>query len=160
MPEVVCNTSPIQYLYQLGALDLLPRLVGRVIFPVAVVDELAAGRAAGVALPDPTQLEWAQIRHPISERAVRLVTDLGPGESEVLMLGLELPDSLLILDDGLARRVAESLGLRFTGTLGLLLDAKRAGLIPAVSPLLDQLQELRFRLAPHTRRAVLDLAGE
>ena len=91
---------------------------------------------------------------------MHLISDLGAGESEVLMLGLELPDSVLILDDGLARRVAESLGLRFTGTLGLLLDAKRAGLISAVSPLLDRLQELRFRVAPHTRRAILDLAGE
>jgi predicted nucleic acid-binding protein len=76
------------------------------------------------------------------------------------MLGVELPDSVLILDDGLARRVADSLGLHFSGTLGLLLDAKRAGLIPAVSPLVDQLQALRFRVAPHTRRAVLALAGE
>ncbi|OQA42177.1 MAG: hypothetical protein BWY52_02296 [Chloroflexi bacterium ADurb.Bin325] len=76
------------------------------------------------------------------------------------MLGLERPGSLLVLDDSLARRVAESLGLRFTGTLGLLLDAKHAGFIPAVRPLLDQLQELRFRFAPHTRQAVLELAGE
>jgi len=42
----------------------------------------------------------------------------------------------------------------------LLLDAKRAGLIPAVGPLLDQLDALRFRVAPHTRTAVLKLAGE
>lgn len=160
MPEVVCNTSPLQYLYQIGHLDLLPRLVGRVIVPSAVVDELAVGRAAGVALPDPTVLKWVVVQHPLSERAVRLITDLGPGESEVLMLGLELPNSVLILDDGMARRVAESLGLRFTGTLGLLLDAKRAELIPAVNPLLDQLQALRFRIAPHTRQAVLELAGE
>lgn len=76
------------------------------------------------------------------------------------MLGLEMPDAVLILDDGLARRVAESLELRFTSILGLLLDAKRLGLIPAVTPLLDQLQDLRFRLATHTRTAVLELAGE
>ena len=160
MPEVICNTSPLQYLHQIGYLDLLPRLVNRVIVPVAVVDELAVGRAAGIALPDPTALKWVSVQRPLGERAVRLITDLGPGESEVLMLGLELPDSVLILDDALARRVAESLGLHLTGTLGILLDAKRAGLIHAISPLLDQLQELRFRIAPHTRRAVLALAGE
>lgn len=76
------------------------------------------------------------------------------------MLGLELPGAVLILDDSLARRVAESLELRFTGTLGVLLNAKQSGLIAAISPLLDQLQEFRFRLAPHTRKAVLELAGE
>jgi uncharacterized protein len=66
----------------------------------------------------------------------------------------------VILDDGLARRFAETLNIRLTGTVGLLLDAKRAGLVPAVEPLLDQLQSLRFRLAPGTRKALLRLAGE
>ena len=89
-----------------------------------------------------------------------LVTNLGAGEAEALMLALELREAVVVLDDALARRVAETLGLNVTGTLGLLLDAKRAGLITAVGPLLDQLEALRFRLAPHTRTAVLKLAGE
>jgi hypothetical protein len=76
------------------------------------------------------------------------------------MLALESPEAVVVVDDALARHVAETLGLRLKGTLGLLLDAKRAGLIPAVGILLDQLQALRFRIAPHTRAAVLKLAGE
>jgi predicted nucleic acid-binding protein len=76
------------------------------------------------------------------------------------MLALESRDAVVVMDDALGRRVAAMLGLRLTGTLGVLLDAKRAGLIPAVGPVLDQLQALRFRLAPHTRIAVLALAGE
>ena len=85
---------------------------------------------------------------------------LGPGETEVLMLALELPEAVAVLDDALARQVAETLNLSLTGTLGLLIDAKRAGLISAVGPWLDQLQALRFRLAIHTRMAVLKLADE
>jgi predicted nucleic acid-binding protein len=88
------------------------------------------------------------------------VTNIGSGETEVLMLALESREAVVALDDAPARRVAETLGLRLTGTLGLLLDAKRAGLIPTVGPLLDQLQALRFRVAPDTRIAVLKLAGE
>lgn len=130
------------------------------IVPRAVVDELAVGRTAGVALPDPATLEWIEIRQPVSEQALPLITDLGPGESEVLMLGLESSDAVLVLDDRLARRMAESLKLPITGTLGVLIDAKRTGLIAEVRPLLDQLQALRFRLAPHTRRAVLKIIGE
>ena len=56
--------------------------------------------------------------------------------------------------------MAETLRLPVTGTLGLLLDAKRLSLIPAVRPLLEQLDALGFRLASHTRTAVLKLAGE
>lgn len=76
------------------------------------------------------------------------------------MLALESSDPVVILDDGMARRFAETLSIRFTGTVGLLLDAKQAGLINAIAPLLDELQSLRFRLAPHTRTALLRLAGE
>lgn len=160
MSEIICDTSPIQYLYQLELLHILPTLAEQVIVPPAVVEEVAIGRAAGVSLPDLTGLEWVTVRRPMSELAVPLVTDLAAGEAEVLMLGLESRESVVVLDDGLARRAAEVLGLRLTGTLGLLLDAKQAGLVPAVGPLLDQLQALRFRLAQHTRIAVLKLAGE
>jgi predicted nucleic acid-binding protein len=76
------------------------------------------------------------------------------------MLALESHDAIVVLDDALARQTAEALDIRLTGTLGLLLDAKRAGLVAVVAPLLDKLQALRFRLAPHTRAAVLRLAGE
>jgi predicted nucleic acid-binding protein len=85
---------------------------------------------------------------------------LGPGELEVLALTGECADAVAVLDDRLARRAALSLGLRLTGTLGLLLDAKRAGLIPALEPSLDDLQRLGFRISAHTRAAVLKLAGE
>lgn len=124
MPEVVCNTSPLQYLHQIGQLRILPALAGSII-----------------------DLNWIQIRAPISVKAASLITDLGPGESQVLMLALETPGSIALLDDGLARRVAIARGIPIKGTLGLLLDAKRAGHIPVVKPSLDKLQDLGFCLA-------------
>ncbi len=120
MPEVICNTSPIQYLHQLGLLRILPALAGRVIVPPAVINELGEGRSLGMNLPDLAGLGWIEIRRPLSQRAAPLVTNLGAGETEVLMLGLELDDAVVLLDDAFARRVSESLGLRFKGTLGLL----------------------------------------
>lgn len=160
MPEVICNTSPLQYLHQLELLHILPALVGGVTVPPAVLDELAEGRNLGVSLPDPANLEWVTVRRPVSAPALRLIADLGPGESEVLALALETPGSVVILDDDLARRRAKASGIRLTGTLGLLLDAKRVGLVAEVKPLLDQLQALRFCLARDTRISVLNMAGE
>lgn len=135
-------------------------IVGQLTVPPAVVAELEEGRIRGVDLPDLHKLDWVLVRTPRSRTFVPLVTDLGPGETEVLMLALETPEATVVLDDALARQLAEMLGLRLTGTIGLLLDAKAAGLAPALTPVLDQLQALRFRLAPHTRAAVLKLAGE
>jgi predicted nucleic acid-binding protein len=100
------------------------------------------------------------VRHVSHPGLLPLATDLGPGESEVLALGVEMPGSLVVLDDGLARRYAHALGLRLTGTLGVLLRAKRGGLLPEIAPILRQLDSLRFRLDPDTCRAVLKLAGE
>jgi predicted nucleic acid-binding protein len=160
LSDIICDTSPIQYLYQLELIHILPALADQVIAPPAVMDELSVGRTLGVSLPDPAELDWMTVRRPVSEPALPLVTDLGPGETEVLMLALELSESVAVLDDALARRVAETMDLRLTGTLGLLLDAKNAGLVPAITPLLDQLQVLRFRLVAHTRAAIIDLAGE
>ena len=157
---MVCNTSPLQYLHQIGQLRILPALAGSIIVPISVQAELDAGIAKGLDLPKIENLNWIQIRAPISVKAASLITDLGPGESQVLMLALETPGSIALLDDGLARRVAIARGIPIKGTLGLLLDAKRAGHITVVKPSLDKLQDLRFRLAEPTRAAVLKLAGE
>jgi predicted nucleic acid-binding protein len=161
LPEVISNTSPLQYLHQLGVLDLLGRLVGRLTVPQAVVNELEAGRALGHDLPDVASLGWVSVRVPASSHHVTS-PDLGRGETDVLRLALEMSpgDVVVILDDAMARAAAGRLGLRFTGTLGVLLDAKGAGLIPAVGPYLERLDALSFRLAPRTRAAVLKLAGE
>ncbi|HEX3530296.1 MAG TPA: hypothetical protein VH988_24810 [Thermoanaerobaculia bacterium] len=58
MHEVICDTSPLQYLFQLGLIDLLPALAGRVVVPPAVEAELAVGRSLGLQLPDLIALDW------------------------------------------------------------------------------------------------------
>lgn len=141
-------------------LRILPALARSVTIPPAVLEEINVGRKLGIQLPDIAALDWITTRRPVSSAALPLVTDLGPGEAQVLALVLETKDAIAILDDALARQVAETLRLSMTGTLGLLLDAKRHGLIPAIGPLLEQLDALGFRLAPHTRMAVLKLADE
>jgi predicted nucleic acid-binding protein len=160
LPEVVCDTSPLQYLHQLGQLKLLPCLAKRVIVPDAVVAELAAGTAHGLDLPDPNQLEWCIIRTPRSASVPPLMNELGAGEIAVLALALEMSDAVVVLDDAQARLIAEKLKIPLTGTIGLLLDAKRAGLIDSVCPLLDDLHRLHFRLSKSIRQMALELAGE
>lgn len=160
MPEVVVDTSPLQYLFQLSLLDLLPAFYGEVVVPEGVLREIATGRAIGVSLPDVKTLPWLQVRRVSSPGLLPLVAGLGIGEREVLALAIELKDPLVILDDSLARRFARSLDIALTGTLGLLLKAKQVGRIDRVGPLLDQLEDLQFRLDRRTRAGVLELAGE
>lgn len=160
MPEIICDTSPIQYLYQAGLLDILPKLAQKIWVPPAVIEEISIGRKHNILLPDPNSLEWITIKRPVSELALPLIKDMGAGETQVLMLALEMRDAVVILDDLLARRLAENLDLRLTGTLGLILDAKKRGIIESVTSVLDRLESLRFRLAADTKAVVLKLAGE
>lgn len=160
MPAVISDTSPLQYLCQAEVLSLLPELFGVVHIPEAVAVELQAGRRRHITLPDPREHSWLIVR-PLQQPALlSLAIHLGDGEKEVLALGLEMPGSLLLLDDRDARRHAELLGLRISGTLGVLLLAKERGKLAAVSPILKRLDALRFRLHPATRQAVLRIAGE
>jgi predicted nucleic acid-binding protein len=159
MREAVTNTSPLQYLHQADVLDLLPRLYDRILVPTLVLAELDEGRALGVALPNVLGFSWINVVDPPAPELLPLAPDLGPGERSALAVAASRR-LLVILDDALARRHAGLLGLRCTGTLGILIRAKREGHLPAIRPVLDRLEALRFRLDPATRSSALELAGE
>ncbi len=142
MPDVICNTSPIQYLYQVNCLHILQELYGQIAIPEGVFTELEAGRITGIALPDVKSLSWLSVRYVRERTLLQMVSGLGAGEKQVLALALEKPGSLAIRDDLTARRYASFLGIRFTGTLGILLRAKEKGLLEAVAPIVNQLQAL------------------
>jgi len=160
MPEVITDTSPIQYLYQIAQLDLLPTLYGQIRMPHAVANELHQGQTQGISLPDPTALSWITLCAVSPSILIPDLPNLGAGEREVLSLAIAIPDSLVILDDALARSYAQQLNLAITGTLGVLLKGKQSGYVQAITPLLDKLNTLNFRLARTTRSAVLKLANE
>jgi predicted nucleic acid-binding protein len=161
MPElVISNTSPLFYLHRLGHLELLKKLYRQIIVPEAVVNEPKAGRDQGEDVPDVFAHGWIVVRSVRIPRFIRLITDLGPGEAEVLALALEEIESLVILDDRLAREVARLQDLRITGTAGILLKAKQERHITAVAPLLDKLAHLGFRLGDTAKASILHLAQE
>ncbi|MBO0798115.1 MAG: DUF3368 domain-containing protein [Blastocatellia bacterium] len=160
MPEVIADTSPIQYLYQIELLDVLNVLYGQITIPEAVASELKVGRDGGISLPDVTSIDWMTIKRPLGHALLPIVPDLGPGEREAIALAIETNDSLLILDDALARRHAQLLKIKITGTLGVLLKAKQTGHLKAVEPALVRLEALGFFLDVVTRSAILKLAQE
>ena len=141
-------------------LDLLAQLYGEVLVPPAVEAELQAGAEQGVDVPHIAVLSWLKVTPLASDTSIPLVTDLGQGEAEVIALDLENPDSRLILDDTLARRIARLHKLQFTGTVGVIVRAKPVGLLTAVSPLLSALREAGLWLSDALVTQVLYQAGE
>ena len=88
------------------------------------------------------------------------VTDLGQGEAEVIAIGLLQPGSLLVLDDALGRQIAQLHQLQYTGTLGILIRAKQLELLPAVLPVITQLQAKGMWLSDTLIQIVLQKVNE
>ncbi|MGH7184172.1 MAG: DUF3368 domain-containing protein [Nitrospiraceae bacterium] len=161
MPDrVICDTSPLFYLHRLSHLSLLQKLYRRILVPEAVVAELLAGRDQGEDVPALTLYDWIEVHRVRTQNILPLISDLGSGESEVLTLALEEPGSLVILDDRYAREIAVARSIRLTGTAGILVKAKHDGYLPAVKPLLDELERLGFHLSKIVRRSILACAQE
>jgi hypothetical protein len=160
VPEVISDTSPLQYLHQADLLDLLPALYGTILVPEGVAEEIDEGRALGHSLPDLAVLDWIEVTVVPDRRILLLATELGKGEREVLSLALLRPSAKALLDDALARRMASHLGVTYTGTLGVLLRAKSNGHLKEVRPAIDRIETMGFRLDSRTRGHVLRLAGE
>ena len=150
----VVNASPVISLARVGYLDLLSPLATEVLIPEAVVGEVLAG-----APTDPARkaLEsgWGRRASPREIPSSVLEWSLGAGESAVLALALERPGSRAVLDDAAARSCARVLGVPVIGTLGIVLQAKRAGLISSASQVIQSLQGIGFRLDTETLRAAL-----
>jgi predicted nucleic acid-binding protein len=152
--RVLVNTSPLIALDRIGRLSLLAQLYGQVFRPQAVLDELLAA---------PTRIRDAEILLRASwivtepdPSAMVLRKELGAGETAVLTLAWQTKSDLVILDDLQARLVAASLGLRLTGTLGVLLAAARAGFERDLPRALDDLQAAGFHLSATLRRQIGD----
>ena len=148
---VVSNSSSIIALDRVGQLELLSKLFNRLTVPPAVVREVAPIRL-------PEWLEVQPLTQPLGSQVLRAA--LGDGESEAISLAVEVKARWIILDDRAARRLAQSLSLPVIGTLGLLLAAKRRGLLSLVRPSLDALMSHGFRVAPTLYARVLGDAGE
>jgi len=146
---VVSDTSAISALLHIGEVEVLRLLYDRVIIPRAVEVEL---RRAHQDIP-----EFIDV-HEVGEspRLEHLRAVLDEGEACAIALARLLQADLLLIDEKKGRLEAERLGLRYIGLVGVLVEAKRCGVLQAVRPILDRLvDEAGFRLAPALRSAVL-----
>ena len=159
--ELVLDASPLIFLARIDGLGLLNRLAGNVVFPAAVLEEVRAGRERRTGAIDVAALpRWLAIERDVPVPPEIAAWDLGAGESQVLALTLSKQGAEAVLDDLQARRCARSLGLATAGTLGIVLRAKKAGLIPAARPLVEQLLATGLYLTRDLVQAALAEVGD
>jgi predicted nucleic acid-binding protein len=159
---VIANTTPLINFAEIDCLQVLGDLFGEITVPNLVRDELHAKRELFPRAAEAPEAAFVRVRQAGNRALVAaLVRELHEGEAECIALALEVPGSLLLLDDVAAREAAEHHGLRFTGTVGCLRLAKDRGLIPTIGALLVELRrKARFWLAEDVVEEVLRDAGE
>jgi predicted nucleic acid-binding protein len=160
MSKVISNTSPLLYLYRIGAIHWLPKLFDEVWAPDAVINELMAGRSKGYDVPNPADFNWLHIVNPKAMPSEWLALDLGTGEISAMALALENPKHVILLDDMLARRTAQAAGLQVWGTLKVLLEAKSHGLVDKIEPFVTGLNDAGMWVSAEVKQRILILAGE
>lgn len=158
---VVSNSGPLISLSTIGKLNLLKTLFAQIAIPQAVYDEVVVHGEGESGSHELSTADWIKTYQVQDHLAVELLREaLGAGESEAIVLAQELNARYVLLDDALARRKARFIKLRMTGTLGVLLMAKEAGLIRAVKPTLHELRQTDFRMSDKVYQDVLARAEE
>ena len=105
--------------------------------------------------------EWIKVVDPKDKMSVFILESaVDRGEAGSIALALEIPQSLLIIDDLKGRRVASRFGINITGTFGVLVDAKNEGIIPEIKPVLEKIRKTNFRFSKSIEIEILRQAGE
>jgi predicted nucleic acid-binding protein len=147
---IIADASCLILLDKIGHLKLLKKLFGTVIITPEVASEFGSG------LPF-----WIKIR-TTTDKTLQVFIEkfVDKGEASAITLAKEFRNCLLIIDDLKGRTFAQKAEIAITGTLGIIVEAKFVGIIPAVKPLLLQIKETNFRISRKLEFQILKKAGE
>ncbi len=147
---IITDTRCFILLEKIEALPILNQLFHHVVTTPEIANEF------GRPLP-----EWVKI-YTVKDSLLQnqFLENVDLGEASALALAFETPSSLVIIDDLKGRKLAQDLNLTFTGTLGILILAKNAGIIPKLRPLFEKLKSTDFRVSDMLLTKILDQVGE
>lgn len=155
---LVADASALIALATCDSLSLLEVIFGNVLVPEAVFSEVTA-----VDKPQSARLRsylHGKVRAVDMQRYVYLDAFADVGEIQAMLLYKEVAADYLLIDDRRGRKVAKINQIKTVGSLGVLLQAKRIGLIPRVAPLVEQIAASSVFMSENLIQAVLELAGE
>ena len=147
--KVYVDTSSLIILNKINALDLLNKIYSNVIITNYIQLELNETIPSWISVELTYNIDQSFLKN----------FNLGPGESSIIMNALE-NDGFLIIDDLKARKIATTLSLRFTGTIGVLINAKELGFIHSVKYYIEKIRTSNFRISDALIIKALEIANE
>ncbi len=159
---VVSNTTPLIGLATIQRFDLLKQLFGEIHIAQAVYDEaVVRGREEGGAKREVSTATWIKTVRVQDRLAVDVLLDeMDLGEAETIVLAREIGADWVLMDEKKGRRKLAELKLKKVGTLGILLKAKRTGLLSAIRHDIEQLRQQGFSISQDVIDSVLRQANE
>lgn len=138
MPKIIISdTSCLIILNKIGELELLKEIYSEITTTSDIANEYG----------DPLS-NWVKISNvkDITKQQL-LELQIDKGESSAIALAMEIDESMIILDDYKARKIAERIGLNYTGTIGVIIKARLKGFIPMIKPILEKIKRTNFRIS-------------
>lgn len=158
--QAVVNASPLIFLSKAGVIHFLQQAAPDIVVPEVVALEVGRRGRNDITARTLVNNPWvATVEVPVIPPLIQS-WDLGPGESAVLAYARTHPGVVAIIDDGAGRRCAETLGVPLLGTLGLIMIAKKRGLIPTARPVIALLKQQGMFLSESIIDRAMDLIGE
>ena len=158
--QVVINASPLITLFRSQQDDLLPQLFDKIYVPDAVWNEVVLSGKQDIAAQKLPTRDWYTKLPPVTTDTDIQLWNLGAGESEVMHHTRQMALDRAIVDDQAARRCCRSLEIRTLGTCGVLVVAKRRGIIPELQPAIQKLRDAGLWLSDTLVHSLLLQAGE
>jgi predicted nucleic acid-binding protein len=158
--KVIINASPLIFLSRSHHLALLKSFADEVWVPKPVAKEILYRGQEDITAQAIKNTPWL-VTQPIEGIPMSILEwRLGTGESAVLALGLTHPNTEVIIDDLAGRKCADSLDIPVRGTLGLVLVAKKRGVIPAARPVMEDMMRAGLYLSKRILDRALEKVGE
>jgi len=140
---VISDTSPITNLMKIGRLNILKEVFQKVIVPEKVHEELLDWKKLGADITEYENADWVEVARPKDIRLVReLLINLDKGEAEAIVLANEMGADYLLIDERRGWKMAKELGINAIGIIGVLLDAKKLGVLQKIMPVIDELRSV------------------
>ncbi len=159
--KAICNTGPIIALSLIDCLDILRHLFEFVAVPEAVHKEILEGGTANAGLANYRKAKWIKVMSLSNPVDPLLITSLDAGEAAVIGLARELSINLVLVDERKARRIARTIyGLHVVGSVRVLVEAKKRGLLDNVGASILAMQDGGYWISDSIIKAALKQAGE
>lgn len=147
---IIADTCCLILLDKINELEILHKLFGTIITTTEVASEFGQPLPSRVEIKQPSDKNYQSI----------IKVSVDKGEASAIALAIELNDCLLIIDDLRGRKFANQIGLAIIETIGVIVDAKLAGVIPSIKPILAKIKSTNFRITEQLEAIILKRSGE